>query len=92
MSHVKISFDVAEYTADVDGLGTLRLLDAIRTTGLDKTVKFYQASTSEMYGKVIHYFCFLRGAAGGGGVPPSNIYQLIVVIFFLQEGAIFKRQ
>ena len=53
MSHVKISFDVAEYTADVDGLGTLRILDAIRTTGLEKSVKFYQASTSEMYGKVI---------------------------------------
>jgi len=52
MSHVKISFDVAEYTADVDGLGTLRILDAIRTTGLEKSVKFYQASTSEMYGKV----------------------------------------
>lgn len=51
-SHVKVSFDLAEYTANVDGLGTLRLLDAIRTCGLDKTVKFYQASTSELYGKV----------------------------------------
>ncbi|CAL4157783.1 unnamed protein product [Meganyctiphanes norvegica] len=52
MSHVKISFDLAEYTANVDGVGTLRILDAIRTCGLEKTVKFYQASTSELYGKV----------------------------------------
>lgn len=51
-SHVKVSFDMAEYTGNVDGLGTLRLLDAIRTCGLEKTVKFYQASTSELYGKV----------------------------------------
>ncbi|KAK9900736.1 GDP-mannose 4,6-dehydratase [Cystobasidium minutum MCA 4210] len=51
-SHVKVSFDMAEYTGDVDGLGTLRLLDAIRTCGLTKHVRFYQASTSELYGKV----------------------------------------
>lgn len=51
-SHVKISFDLSEYTAEVDAVGTLRLLDAIRTVGLDKEVKFYQASTSELYGKV----------------------------------------
>ncbi|XP_066578789.1 GDP-mannose 4,6 dehydratase isoform X1 [Amia ocellicauda] len=51
-SHVKISFDLAEYTADVDGIGTLRLLDAIKTCGLTTSVKFYQASTSELYGKV----------------------------------------
>ncbi|XP_053253004.1 GDP-mannose 4,6 dehydratase isoform X2 [Podarcis raffonei] len=51
-SHVKISFDLAEYTADVDGIGTLRLLDAIKTCGLIDSVKFYQASTSELYGKV----------------------------------------
>lgn len=51
-SHVKISFDLSEYTAEVDGVGTLRLLDAIRTCGLEKQVKFYQASTSELYGKV----------------------------------------
>ena len=51
-SHVKISFDLAEYTAEVDAIGTLRLLDAIRTCKLDKSVRFYQASTSEMYGKV----------------------------------------
>mmetsp|Transcript_84484 Transcript_84484/g.235301 ORF Transcript_84484/g.235301 Transcript_84484/m.235301 type:complete len:364 (+) Transcript_84484:72-1163(+) len=51
-SHVKVSFDMAEYTGDVDGLGTLRLLDAIRTAGLEKTCRFYQASTSELYGKV----------------------------------------
>jgi len=52
-SHVKISFELSEYTAEVDGVGTLRLLDAIRTCGLEKQVKFYQASTSELYGKVV---------------------------------------
>jgi len=51
-SHVKVSFEMAEYTANVDGLGTLRLLDAIRTAGLTDKVRFYQASTSELYGKV----------------------------------------
>lgn len=51
-SHVKVSFEMAEYTGDVDGLGTLRVLDAIRTCGLEKHVRFYQASTSELYGKV----------------------------------------
>jgi len=52
MSHVKVSFDMPEYTADCDGLGVLRMLDAIRAAGMEKTVKFYQASTSELYGKV----------------------------------------
>lgn len=52
MSHVKVSFDMPEYTADCDGLGVLRMLDAIRTCELEKKVKFYQASTSELYGKV----------------------------------------
>lgn len=52
MSHVKVSFDMPEYTADCDGVGVLRMLDAIRAAGLEKTVKFYQASTSELYGKV----------------------------------------
>lgn len=52
MSHVKISFDLAEYTAEVDAVGTLRLLDAIRTCKMEDKIKFYQASTSEMYGKV----------------------------------------
>jgi GDPmannose 4,6-dehydratase len=51
-SHVKVSFDQSEYTANVDGLGTLRLLNAIRMAGLGQTCKFYQASTSELYGKV----------------------------------------
>lgn len=51
-SHVKVSFELAEYTANVDAVGTLRLLDAIRTCGLTDQVKFYQASTSEMFGKV----------------------------------------
>jgi GDPmannose 4,6-dehydratase len=52
MSHVHVSFDMPEYTADCDGLGVLRMLDAIRATGLEKEVRFYQASTSELYGKV----------------------------------------
>jgi GDPmannose 4,6-dehydratase len=51
-SHVQVSFEMAEYTGNVDGLGTLRLLDAIRTAGLEREVRFYQASTSELYGKV----------------------------------------
>uniref|UniRef100_A0A3B3ZB05 GDP-mannose 4,6 dehydratase n=1 Tax=Periophthalmus magnuspinnatus TaxID=409849 RepID=A0A3B3ZB05_9GOBI len=51
-SHVKVSFELAEYTANVDGVGTLRLLDAIQTCGLTTSVRFYQASTSELYGKV----------------------------------------
>ncbi|MDA1383332.1 MAG: GDP-mannose 4,6-dehydratase, partial [Bacteroidetes bacterium] len=51
-SHVQVSFDTPEYTADVDSLGTLRLLEAIRILGLEKTCRFYQASTSELYGKV----------------------------------------
>merc|ERR1719446_1664210 len=52
MSHVAVSFDMAEYTGNVDELGMLRLLDAIRTAGLEKSCRFYQASTSELYGKV----------------------------------------
>ncbi|MBN2642840.1 MAG: GDP-mannose 4,6-dehydratase, partial [Victivallales bacterium] len=51
-SHVKVSFDSPEYTADVDGLGTMRLLEAIRLLGLEKKTRFYQASTSELYGLV----------------------------------------
>jgi len=52
MSHVAVSFTSPEYTADVDALGTLRLLEAIRLLGLEKKTRFYQASTSELYGKV----------------------------------------
>ena len=52
MSHVAVSFESPEYTADVDGIGTLRLLEAIRLLGLEKTTRFYQASTSELYGLV----------------------------------------
>eukprot|EP01006_Ploeotia_vitrea_P065571 TRINITY_DN93459_c0_g1_i1.p1 TRINITY_DN93459_c0_g1~~TRINITY_DN93459_c0_g1_i1.p1 ORF type:complete len:361 (+),score=-6.01 TRINITY_DN93459_c0_g1_i1:46-1128(+) len=52
MSHVAVSFEMSEYTADVDAIGTLRLLNAIRSCGLTKFTKFYQASTSELYGKV----------------------------------------
>ena len=51
-SHVKVSFDLPEYTAETDGLGTLRILEAIRICGLENKCKIYQASTSELYGKV----------------------------------------
>jgi GDPmannose 4,6-dehydratase len=51
-SHVQVSFETAEYTANADGLGTLRLLEAIRILGMEKRVRFYQASTSELYGNV----------------------------------------
>lgn len=52
MSHVKVSFDTPEYTANADGIGTLRLLEAVRLLGLEKKTKIYQASTSELYGLV----------------------------------------
>jgi len=52
MSHVKVSFEMPEYTGNVDGLGTLRLLESIRSSGLQEKTRFYQASTSELYGKV----------------------------------------
>jgi GDPmannose 4,6-dehydratase len=52
MSHVAVSFETPEYTANADGLGTLRILEAIRILGLEKKTKFYQASTSELYGLV----------------------------------------
>lgn len=51
-SHVKVSFDVPEYTAETDALGTLRLLEAVRILGLEKSCRIYQASTSELYGQV----------------------------------------
>ncbi|HPT59833.1 MAG TPA: GDP-mannose 4,6-dehydratase, partial [Fervidobacterium sp.] len=51
-SHVKVSFEIPEYTANSDGLGTLRILEAIRLLGLTDKVRFYQASTSELFGKV----------------------------------------
>lgn len=51
-SHVAVSFDSPEYTADVDGMGTLRLLEALRILGLEKKTRFYQASTSELFGRV----------------------------------------
>lgn len=52
MSHVKVSFDTPEYTANVDGLGTLRILEAVRILGMEKKTRIYQASTSELYGLV----------------------------------------
>ncbi|MEM9678752.1 MAG: GDP-mannose 4,6-dehydratase [Bacteroidota bacterium] len=52
MSHVHVSFEIPEYTANADGIGTLRILEAVRMLGLEKTMRIYQASTSELYGKV----------------------------------------
>ena len=52
MSHVAVSFDTPEYTGNADGLGTLRILEAVRILGFEKITKIYQASTSELYGKV----------------------------------------
>jgi GDPmannose 4,6-dehydratase len=52
MSHVKVSFEMPEYTGNIDGLGTLRILETIRTSNLSHKIKFYQASTSELYGMV----------------------------------------
>ena len=52
MSHVHVSFEIPEYTANADGLGTLRILDAVRLLGLEKKTRIYQASTSELFGKV----------------------------------------
>jgi len=52
MSHVRVSFEIPEYVADTDGIGTLRLLEAIRICGLEHKTRIYQASTSELYGKV----------------------------------------
>jgi len=53
MSHVKVSFDTPEYTANADGIGTLRILEAIRLLKMENKVRYYQASTSELYGKVV---------------------------------------
>ena len=52
MSHVKVSFDTPEYTANADGIGTLRILEAMRILGIEQQCRFYQASTSELYGSV----------------------------------------
>jgi len=52
MSHVKVSFEIPEYSGNIDGLGTLRILEAIRSSNMIKKIRFYQASTSELYGKV----------------------------------------
>ena len=53
MSHVKVSFEMPEYTGNTDGLGVLRILECIRSSSISKKIKFYQASTSELYGKVM---------------------------------------
>lgn len=53
MSHVRVSFDMPEYVADIDGIGTLRILEAVRILGLSNKTRIYQASTSELYGKVL---------------------------------------
>ncbi len=66
-SHVAVSFEAPEYTADVDALGTLRLLEAIRLLGLEKKTRFYQASSSELYGLVQE-----TPAVGDHAVPPAQ--------------------
>ena len=53
MSHVKVSFDMPEYVGQVDALGTLRILEAVRLLGLENKTRIYQASTSELYGGVL---------------------------------------
>ena len=62
MSHVKVSFDTPEYTANADGIGTLRILEAVRLLGMEKKTKIYQASTSELYGLVQAAMAFFREA------------------------------
>ena len=52
-SHVKVSFEIPEYTADSDALGPLRIVEAVRLLGMEKKVKIYQASTSELFGKAV---------------------------------------
>ncbi|MCX6089360.1 MAG: GDP-mannose 4,6-dehydratase [Candidatus Atribacteria bacterium] len=54
-SHVKVSFETPEYTANADALGTLRILEAVRILGMEKNIRFYQASTSELFGKPLEY-------------------------------------
>ena len=61
-SHVQVSFDAPEFTADVDAVGVLRILEAVRTNHLEKTCKIYQASTSELYGKVMKIHRFILTA------------------------------
>ena len=53
MSHVHVSFEIPEYSANIDGVGTLRILEALRVLGMEKKVKLYQASTSELFGKIL---------------------------------------
>ena len=55
MSHVKVSFEIPEYVGQVDALGTLRILEAVRLLGLESKTKIYQASTSELYGGIPEY-------------------------------------
>lgn len=52
ISHIQVSFEMQEYTGNTDGLGTLRILEAVRLLGMEKKTRIYQASTSELYGKV----------------------------------------
>jgi len=72
-SHVQVSFETPEYTANADGLGTLRLLEAIRILGMEKSVRFYQASTSKLYGLVLSFIeraIAPDSARGVGDVSP----------------------
>lgn len=68
-SHVQVSFDMPEYTAECDGVGVLKLLDAIRACGLTKHTRFYQASTSELYGSTLQTLIEERRKSGKTGEP-----------------------
>ena len=73
---MKVSFEEPEHTAQADGVGTLRILEAIRTVGLEKTTRFYQASTSELYGLVQY------PAEGDDAVYPRSHYAVAKIYSF----------
>ena len=75
-SHVAVSFESPEYTADVDGMGTLRILEAIRILGLTKKTKFYQASSSEMFGNSVDNDGFQRETTPMTPVSPYGCSKL----------------
>jgi len=79
-SHVRVSFDQPDYTGQVDGLGTVRLLECVRSLGLTHKTRFYQASTSELYGKV--RFSAIRNHP----LPPSQSLCMCKNLFLLERG------
>lgn len=83
-SHVRVSFDVPEYTGDVTGLGTLRLLEAIRELGLERKCRFYQASSSEMFGSAA------RASNGEDAVLPALAVWLREGVCLLVNGELSR--